>query len=404
MSVTYGLQSLGARSNQEDAFRIVQPDARGTDPDLLLLLADGMGGHVGGEIAAELVLDEFELHCTAVSQAPRPRQRMTDAMEAANEALRCRVAEEPALAGMGATLLGAIKRGDRLSWLSVGDSPLYLWRDGSLRRLNEDHSVHGELLKLVADGRMSRAEADRHPGRNALRSALTGGKVALVDANAIELFPGDVVLLASDGLQTVPDARIAAVLEAGAGKAVQQIAEDLLDAVAAEEQPRQDNTTVVLLRYAPDAAPQDAASEPVARPADRPFTASARRPAAVLLAGLVLGVMAAAAAWTWYRAQSADIAAPTGHSGTGATVSHPVGNAPVATPPKTPPHAAATEDAAAPDGAGRTGAKPAKPEPTPSPSSARETRPKSPLSSETTEPSGTGAEAAPPSPEKGKSP
>jgi len=249
MNVVGGLQSIGARENQEDAFRVVPPVLPGPGADLLLLLADGMGGHVGGEIAAELVLDVFEHHCIAISQAASPRQRMLEALQAANAALRQRVAQEPALAGMGATLISVIKLGERISWLSVGDSLLYLFRQGALHRLNEDHSVHAELLEMVRAGRMTREAADTDPRRHALRSAVAGGEIALIDANATTLQKDDLLILASDGLETLPEAQIAAILSQTAGQGSREIAATLLDEVEAAQHPRQDNTTALVYRY-----------------------------------------------------------------------------------------------------------------------------------------------------------
>ncbi|GHG98464.1 PP2C family protein-serine/threonine phosphatase [Pseudodonghicola xiamenensis] len=251
MDIVAGMQSLGARDAQEDAFRIVPPPPVDRATDLLILLADGMGGHVGGEIASNLVLETFEHHCIAVSSTPHPRQRMTEAMEAANAALARRVRQEPGLAGMGSTLLSVIKLGDRLSWLSVGDSLLYLWRDGGLRRLNADHSVYGELTELVRAGQMTAQEAQSHPKRNALRSALIGDAISLVDCNAIQLRRGDVVVLASDGIETLSERQMVQVLSQQDRTGATQLCADFLNAVEAAGQPRQDNTTVVVYRYDP---------------------------------------------------------------------------------------------------------------------------------------------------------
>ena len=251
MSFVSGRQILGARDRQEDAFRIVQQDTEDPGADLLLLLADGMGGHAGGDVASALVLEIFERHFIRDSRNPRPVPRLVEAMEVANAALRERVAQDPALAGMGCTLIAAVKLGSRLHWLSIGDSLLYLYRDGTLRRLNADHSVHGELLELVQKGQMTRQEADHHPKRNALRSAMTGERVALVDTNAMAIQPQDLFVLASDGLETIDEAALAALLGQAGREDPRALSADLLNSVEAAAAPRQDNTTVLVYRYDP---------------------------------------------------------------------------------------------------------------------------------------------------------
>ena len=252
MNVVHGMQSVGERDNQEDAFRIVPATLPSPGADLLMLLADGMGGHVGGEVASSTVVEAFEQQCISGSRNPRPGERMHEAMVAANEALRQRIRKDPQLAGMGSTLVSVIKLGNRLFWLSVGDSLLYLYRDGELRRLNADHSVQGELMELVRAGTMRREEAENHPRRNALRSALIGGRVALVDANSIVLKPKDVVLLASDGIETLSEAQIAKILAQPDRHGPRAVCADLLNAVEATQKPRQDNTTIIAYRFDPD--------------------------------------------------------------------------------------------------------------------------------------------------------
>lgn len=253
MTLISGRQLLGARERQEDAFDYLMQDETAPGTDMLIILADGMGGHVGGEVASRLVTDEFRRHCITVSRNAKPAGRMIEAMEAANAALRARIRREPDLAGMGSTLVAVMKHGHALHWLSVGDSMLYLLRGGALQRLNADHSVHGELMQQVRAGRMSQQEADAHPKRNALRSAIFGEKIALVDSNAIQLQPGDLVLAASDGLETLDEARIVELLTQRDRRDIREMTADLLSAVELAARARQDNATVVVYRYDPSA-------------------------------------------------------------------------------------------------------------------------------------------------------
>ncbi len=249
MTTVSGKQSLGQRDTQEDAYRIVRQSEQDPNADVLILLADGMGGHAGGEVASNLALEAFEHHFSNVSKNPKPRQRLKEALLAANAAVAKRVKEEPALKGMGCTLIAALKIGDRLLWASVGDSILFLYRNEKLRRLNVDHSLYGELLEMVKDGKITQAEADSHPRRNALRSAIMGETVALIDVNGVELQPGDIVVLASDGLETLSDAEIAQIVGADPKADVRAMSSDLLNAVDERARPKQDNTTVTVYRH-----------------------------------------------------------------------------------------------------------------------------------------------------------
>ena len=208
----------GARDNQEDT-AAVWPN--GADPfsapatasypstgpsrgePLYAVLADGMGGHAGGALASRMVCEAF-LATVPRSTGSNP-DRLSAGLEAANLALAAKVMNNPLLSGMGSTLIGAVFSSDGLEWVSVGDSPLYLVRGGEARILNEDHSLAPELDYLVAKGRLTEAEALRDPRRHMLRSAVTGDEIDMIDLTRVpfELVPGDVVVLASDGVDTL---------------------------------------------------------------------------------------------------------------------------------------------------------------------------------------------------------
>jgi len=237
----------GARSYQEDA-AAVRPYAGG----LAAVLADGMGGHAGGAVASEVASTGFlEAFLAAAGEA---RVRLVQALDLANTAIAERASGRPELRGMGCTLVGASFGPEGLSWISVGDSPLYLVRGGQLRRLNEDHSLAPEVDRLAALGRISWDLAKIHPERHVLRSALMGSEIELIDASEapLALQPGDLVILASDGIHTIPDSEIARLC--AAVETPDAAAEALLAAVAAAGDPHQDNTTVVVVRILQDAA------------------------------------------------------------------------------------------------------------------------------------------------------
>ena len=245
-----GKQSLGKRERQEDAFKLVFQDEADPGSDLLMLVSDGMGGHAGGEVASNLACNVFGSHFVSHATATRPRPRLEQSLHAANSALADKIAQEPGLKGMGCTLIAALKIDDRLSWVSVGDSVMFLLRGGQLSRLNADHSVYGELMDMVRAGTLTQAEADRHPKRNALRSAVTGKSISLVDLEGIDLRTGDLVVIATDGLETIPDAEIAQILEKEERPDVRAVCSDLLNAVEGYGKATQDNTTVVVYSHA----------------------------------------------------------------------------------------------------------------------------------------------------------
>jgi protein phosphatase len=233
----------GARSYQEDAARV-----RDSAGGLTAVLADGMGGHAGGAVASEVAGTSFlDAFAEATGEAVT---RLAEALDRANAAIAGKAAGRPELRGMGCTLIGADFAEARMDWVSVGDSPLYLVRAGAITRLNADHSLSPEIDRLAAMGVMTWEEAKADPRRHVLRSALTGTEIDLVDwsREPLQLEPGDVVILASDGIHTLPEAEIARL--AAAADTPEAIAEALLAAVAAAGDPYQDNVTVVVVRAA----------------------------------------------------------------------------------------------------------------------------------------------------------
>lgn len=240
-------RSQGGRPYQEDDCAVMRVrDAAGGEA-LLAVLADGMGGHAGGAVASDLATRSFtEAYRSGDAAIP---QRLQEALAAANEAIAARSDREPSLQGMGCTLVGLLAGAGRLEWISVGDSPLWLFSGGRLRRLNEDHSMQPLLQARVERGEMTANAAASHPARNALRSAVSGEDIPLIDLAAMDFAarPGDIVLLASDGLCSLEDEEIAGILARNDGDA-EQVAQELIDAVEALGRRDQDNTTVVVLR------------------------------------------------------------------------------------------------------------------------------------------------------------
>lgn len=242
-----GYKIRGGRDYQEDAFLIKSGREGGNW--LLLLLADGMGGHVGGARASELAVATFAAHFEQAEGAISGRLRA--ALEAANTAIAEAVAADPRLSGMGCTVVACLVTGDQAHWISVGDSWLWCLRAGKLTRLNADHSMRPLLENMVELGRMTQAEVEEDPRLGQLRSVMNGEELTLVDQNArpFALRPGDRLLLASDGIEALGAAAIASLAAAREEPAASVNA--LLDAVEDLKRPGQDNTTVVVCRTPP---------------------------------------------------------------------------------------------------------------------------------------------------------
>jgi protein phosphatase len=262
--------TVGGRSGQEDAFRlwpgegVVPPKAE--SGGLLAVLADGMGGHTGGAIAGQTACRTFTEVFAASSALPEARLKV--ALQASNEALAKGVEQNVALKGMGCTLVAAWIDDLGLRWTSVGDSLLMLYRLPDVIRLNADHSLGSFLDEQARQNKITRSEARRNRNRNALRSALTGSKIDLIDLRAepLELRPGDWVLLASDGICSLPGDEIADVTYRLRQSTPEEMAEGLIAAVTQKGIVDQDNTTVVAVRI--DGAPEvssDAATRIVAK-------------------------------------------------------------------------------------------------------------------------------------------
>ena len=250
-----GRQWQGARAYQEDSFATLDVDmaGQGAPTALLMVLADGMGGAAGGATASRIAVEAFVGEFPGQDGPAETRFRAC--LDAATARLREREFEDPQLRGMGTTVVAALYDGRRLDWLSVGDSPMWLYAPGALERLNADHSMAPVLEGLVLAGELSPEAARLDRRRHMLLSAVTGRPPDLIDcgSRACALQPGDCLLIASDGLETLTEAEIARELHAAGGRA--DAAADALDgAVRAAALPHQDNVTFLLLSGAGPAA------------------------------------------------------------------------------------------------------------------------------------------------------
>ena len=253
-----------------------------TAEDPLFAVADGMGGHQGGEVASSVALE-------ILSKGDGPLEEL---VRKANDEVFRRAGTDPGLSGMGTTLTAIRHEGNVLRLAHVGDSRAYLLRDGTIQRLTKDHTV---VERLVDEGRLTAEEADIHPQRSILTRALGVDESVQVDQGAIEPHVGDRLLLCSDGLTgVVGEEEITRILTDHAEP--QEAADSLVD--AANEGGGQDNITAVVIDVvdaagespAQEARPSPSTGRPVvARVADR----STLRPWMAWLLGLIVLVVGA---------------------------------------------------------------------------------------------------------------
>jgi len=233
-----GLEIAGAmltdtgcvRPANEDAVAYVIPSAN--DPNAargsLLILADGMGGHEAGEVASGLAIEVVRRVYYARAE-PVPDSLLI-AFEAANRAILEHGRKFPECKGMGTTCTALVVQEDRLWLAHVGDSRAYLLRNGNLKQLSADQSLHAELIR---EGLLSKAEAATAAGGNVILQAL--GISADIDPDVwekgIPLKAGDIIILCSDGLWNMVEN--AAIAEIAGSRVPEEACKDLIAAALA---------------------------------------------------------------------------------------------------------------------------------------------------------------------------
>lgn len=253
---------IGARARQEDLAAAVPLSA-----GALLVLADGLGGHQSGAEAARIVVEAFgEAGGNGLFDNPATcGQALRETLDRANARIADRVDPAHGHRGMASTVVAAAVASGELSWVSVGDSHLYVWRGERLKKLNEDHSQAG---MMVRSGQFRPTDPEVQAAKSVLVSALTGRKLEIVDLSrtAFPLQPGDVLMLASDGLDTLPDDEIESMVGEFRNQGAVRLSTALLERVRSRRVERQDNTTVVVARVlGPDREePGDVAEHPTA--------------------------------------------------------------------------------------------------------------------------------------------
>jgi protein phosphatase len=228
------------REGNEDSYLVVAP---------LFAVADGMGGHRGGEVASNLALE------TVQQMFQRQEGSLADQVETANRAVFERSQSDRSVSGMGTTLTAALVDRNRVHLVHVGDSRAYLFRGGELTQLTEDHTL---VHRMVVEGEISEEEAETHPHRSILTRALGVDQSVQVDEGDVEVADGDRLLLCTDGLTgMVPEGQIREILSESADP---QEAVDKLVKVA-NRAGGIDNITAVILEFSEDGSDRGATKE-----------------------------------------------------------------------------------------------------------------------------------------------
>lgn len=249
-------QHQGDRKEQQDRVALLaHPRVPGA---VLAVLADGMGGHTGGALAAEQVIHTVGTNFQQWNKTEDPRQLLDTALQEAHtmiKASRFMNEKDPHSTAVAFLLLP----GGRGVWAHCGDSRLYLFRGVWLARRTIDHSYVEHLLRT---GRITPEEAESHPNRNILLTSLGGRDAPRIEFGGEEKFQaGDSILLCSDGLWAYfGDEELGALLSTGGAR---EIAGRLIDLARARGAGQGDNISIALLKFqaAPKASGKAAAQK-----------------------------------------------------------------------------------------------------------------------------------------------
>lgn len=224
----YGATDIGlVRATNQDNFYI--------DKSLKwAVVADGMGGHNGGETASSMAVEE-------IKKSMLQGVGLKESISNSNALVYKTSVENPELAGMGTTVVLCEIVGKRANIAHVGDSRAYLLRDGVLKQITKDHSI---VQQLIDSGTITEEQAKYHPQRNLITRAVGTEKNIRVDYETLELFEDDYILICSDGLSSyVEESRIADII---VNTKTSEAVNKLVD--AANENGGKDNVTVVLIK------------------------------------------------------------------------------------------------------------------------------------------------------------
>ena len=252
MKISYeAITDVGRKRKGNEDSVFVNPESN------LFVVADGMGGHAAGEVASRLAVDainDFIVLTSGDDEITWPfgldenisydGNRLKTAIRFANKKVLEATREKSEYEGMATTVAAVLVDGDSANLGHVGDSRVYLMRDGQITQLTSDHSWVNEQIQ---SGVISPDQARTHPLRNVVTRALGGKPDLQVDMQQHKAKAGDILILCSDGLTTmIPDEDIARVVRESGGD-VEKAAQALV--ASANAKGGEDNITVLLIRF-----------------------------------------------------------------------------------------------------------------------------------------------------------
>jgi protein phosphatase len=251
------------RSNNEDSYAFFLPPTLPAGLNAVLVVADGMGGYRGGEVASAMVVDAFADSLRGDSMRAGPGEETWELVleriiQAASAAILAKAASTTGLQGMGTTVVAAVLAGRRLHIAHVGDSRAYLVGQANVCQLTQDHSW---VADAVREGVLTTDEARQHPRRNLLTRVVGRQPAVVVDFDVADVHSGDYLVLCTDGLSNL-------VSETELADVVRRSIEPTLAATAlvdlAKQRGAPDNVTVVVARVDPVLAQSNGIDEAIA--------------------------------------------------------------------------------------------------------------------------------------------
>ena len=240
---------LGMRKYQQDAYWLDVNDER---RELIAVICDGMGGLSGGERASHAGVDEISKRYSVQQPLTNPPAFFRDAAVAANQAVCALTDTDGKKLGGGSTIISVLIQQDRLYWLSIGDSRIYLIRNCEIFPCCNEHNYEALLNARLKSREITLEEAQADPTRrDALTSYLGMKNMSQMEINSIpiQLLPNDMLLLCSDGLyKSLSDAEICRIAVENKINP-KQAAEQLTTEALAHATGKQDNTTVIVIQY-----------------------------------------------------------------------------------------------------------------------------------------------------------
>lgn len=239
------MKRLFAGATDTGCVRSANQDSYYIDPEgRFFIVADGMGGHAGGEVASKLAVDAISEYLAAQWETETtPQKLMQEAIDKANQAIINDQNANPVRSDMGTTIVILIFRDEKPWFCHIGDSRLYRLRGAKLEQISDDHTW---IARAIQTGVVNADEARSHPWRHMLLQCLGREDLKGITASEIEWQPGDRFLICSDGLtEDLSDDRIAHQLKSI--RNCQQAAQALVE--SAKLRGGRDNITLVIVSY-----------------------------------------------------------------------------------------------------------------------------------------------------------